>query len=235
VSDTSWDARVDIQDWMIEAVEYYRQHGFFVARPGTVEFALVDYLRQYEARHGRFHAPTPIEGLWPHRETGLLGLDEQRVLDLDFEVDYVGGFGMYRSTIPEIARITRGVFSAWDIRERALSHERGGRVSVEFRVGSTEHVYELGSGNSDWLDGTIFWIIEEFLKASPYRFYVASDTLQGSQGGVFTVLTLEERDAIERDRGVIFLPLPEKPAQPWTWDVENLLARVHGSPSEDPA
>jgi hypothetical protein len=214
--------------WMVEAIDYYRRHDFFGA-VGTAEWVLVDLLRLDHAREARLHTPDPIGERWPHRDSGLLALDEERVLDLDFEVDAVGGSTMYVATIPRIARITRGVFSAWDISEEALGDERWGPVRVQFRVAADVYTYELGGGRSDWLDGTILWVIEDFMRVSPFRLYAASDTLRGSQGGMFAALTKEERDAIDQDRGLVFVPLPDEPAQPWDWDIERLVACLSAS------
>jgi hypothetical protein len=209
---------------MVEAVAYYQPHGFFAA--GPPEFALSEAFAIHARRRGRDGGRVPpLEEQWPHRDLGLLELDEERVLYLDFETDEMGGSGMYIATIPRIARITRGVFSAWDVRERALEDERWGRVELRFRIGGGEHQYEVRGGNSDWLDPRLLWIVDDFLQVSPYRLHAEAQSLRASQGGVFAVLSGEERTAIQRDRGLVFLPLPKEPAPPWDWNVNQLIER----------
>jgi hypothetical protein len=217
---------MQIEPWMLEAVAYYQRHSFF--RALTPGLALEKALRLYGARWDAESSELAdlLQMRWEdERELSILALDEERCLDLDFEVLGVGGSSMYVDTIPRIARITRGVFSAWSIEETALDAVRSGRVHLSFRVGSERFEYEVGGGNSDFIDGKIFWIIQEFLTVSPYRFYAAAESIPDSQGAMFVVLTQEERDAIEADRGIAFVPLPPQPAQPWDWDVEALLTK----------
>ncbi|MDP9224372.1 MAG: hypothetical protein M3P18_11055 [Actinomycetota bacterium] len=216
---------MEIQEWMLEAVEYYQRHGFF--NEGTASFVLDELLAVYEARERRFgHKSATLDALWSNRELGLLQLDQERVLYLDFETPSVGGSTMYISTIPRLARITRGVFSAWDVQELALDDERWGPVLLTFRVGSERHEYEVRGGNSDWIDPQLLWIVDEFLRVSPYTLHVACDGLQGEQGGYFVALSADERDLIDTERGLAFVPLPDEPSAPWTWDVDALLSKA---------
>ena len=216
---------------MIDAVAYYQQHGFFQNHVGLPDWAFEEALGIYRTRWSRTgHVEAPWKGR-AQRELGILELDEERILDLDFEAFGVGGGDMYISTIPRLARITRGVFSAWDVREKALDEERGGLVKLTFRRGADLHEHMVYGGNDDWIDPQILWIIEEFLHVSPYRFYAAAESVgefANTQGALLTCLSAEERDRIDRDRGVVFVPLPPEPDAPWNWDPEQLTKQARG-------
>lgn len=107
--------------------------------------------------------------------------------------------------------------------------ERGGLMKLTFRTGAEQHEHTVWGGNSDWIDLELLWIIDEFLRVSPYRLHAAADSLSDSQGAVFTVLSPDERNRIENDREVTFVPLPETPSAPWEWDLQALLADVRRS------
>jgi hypothetical protein len=202
-----------MESLLAELITYYQQYGFFQGIP--LHQAVAQALA-YPWLDDSLDAP----------DIGVLRIDGERVLYLDFEGDGVGGDTNYQDVIPKLARISRGLFSPSDIQERALDKERDGRVELTIRVDDTAYEYEVRGGNTDWIDARVLWIMDEFLAGTPFRVHAAAVTVTPAQHAAFTVLSPEERTRIREDRGAIFVPLPAEPAQPWDWDLDALKASV---------
>ena len=207
----------NVERWLLEALAFYRQLDFF-SSPKTDEEVAEWLLRTAGRRYRRQDIGSPlVDDAWFfQRDLGLLFCDRRRTLSLDFESPGMGGHTMYEYELPRLARITRGVFQPAGIHELALDTERDGAVLLTFTANGEPREYILGSGNSDWLDWKLLWIVDEHLRDSEVRLHAAADPAPG-QNIFLAALTAAERDAIEHRRRLEFVPLPAQPGSPWNW------------------
>lgn len=193
---------------IVEIVGFYRPFGFF-ASPKTdaqvAEWIARRRRRPYRDESGDYH----------HRDLDVLAFDRRRALDLDFESEALGDDTMYQYELARLARISRGGFEPQEVAEEALDDTRGGPVRIALTIGGIRHERIVGGGNSDWIDWRLLWLVDE-LTTGRARLHAAVEP-NPAAGMYLVFLTPEERDQIERRRGLRFVPLPEEPVPQWSY------------------
>jgi hypothetical protein len=196
-SKTSMEAIDPDLAWLLESVHVYRQVGLFEEDANLSDAALAQKLsRRYAREHERPFNPSDD---WA--ELYLLALDENRFWWTDLEADVCRENNVYVRVLQEWARISRGSFSPEGIEETWDTDE--GPVNVSFVLNAKRHViHPLYLG--DWIDILVLDTINDLIEASGFRFeyYPVGE----SQIAFVIVLTPEEKELLERERGDLFTP-----------------------------
>lgn len=190
---------VDPEAWLLEAVRFFRELGFYAARAGRSDRQVASALRSRErARLRRQDAPAsgaPFDPAGPHPDLDLLRWDEERVWWEDTESDVAPGNGVYVATFRRWAAISRGAFRPRRLREEWTAD--GLQVDVRFELdGAAQRL--TSRDRSDYLDLGFLRKINRLVQGSGYRFelHAAFD-----QTAFVTVLTAAEKRRLTRERG----------------------------------
>ena len=187
------------EDWLQQAVGFYRGLGFFASEAGFSNSELAH--RLFEEHRDEWGEPVPPPvSLPPLGDILVMSKDVTRTLWLDLECGALPGNNVYADVVQQLAAISLGTFAPTKIDERWA--EDGSAVTVSFYLdGVTREIKARGRG--DWFDATAIAAVNELLGAAPRRFCALSP---GDQTIVIVSLTAEDRSALA-SRGVEARPL----------------------------
>ncbi|MPZ68070.1 MAG: hypothetical protein GEU71_00885 [Actinobacteria bacterium] len=185
------------EDWLGDAVSFYRGLGFFSAFPDLSDSELADRLVAEHSEEWDEPLPPPVS-LPPLADILVMTKDQERTLWLDLECDALPGNDVYAETVAKLGAISAGAFGPTNIEESWT--EDGATVTFEF--GGTRHELNTHS-RGDWFDAALIARVNTVLGDSPRRFHVLT---LGDQTIVIVALTDEERSALGR-RGVDARPM----------------------------
>jgi len=198
------------QEWVTEALEFYRPLGFFADQEHLTDAELAANLitrrettghRSYLEidREAKATAAQELEE-WEVGEPEvtadmvLLSYDEKRVWWDDGETDIGPGDEIYTTFINDCARIGRGAFNASNVQEE---WEGDAIAGVTFDLdGDTWRIYpnpEFGG----WIDFEILKQINQIIEESGYKFYMHET---GDQTTFFMALAQAELQEMEEKR-----------------------------------
>lgn len=219
-------ASEQLENWLIDAVEFYYPRGFFRHVKGDIDDLLDKLLPHMEAQEEEGElTPSDLES--PEFDLFLLSFDPMRTLyeSMDFGAALGPGLNAYVDTVKALARISRGTFAPTDISESWDGMKGPIRISFQHGGKATTFKVDLWGGMFDF---RILLQLNLLLWDTPYRYEMApmDDIL------FVTVLTASEKTELERLRGLAFmvldlprnflplaeltpaLTLPEDPEQP---------------------
>lgn len=186
-------------EWLRGFAQFYRELGFFAGEPSDERVAealreRADALYEERQRGGRPQ--------W-YPEVSLLSEDEDRVWWGHLEADVGAGSRSYIEALGTWARISRGQFQPSELAE-TWEGEQG---PVHLRLSLAGKARELSPRFlEDYLDTGILVDINGMIGDPAPKFWMFDDGGFFVEDVVVAVLTEEERDRIERERGLKFLP-----------------------------
>lgn len=190
-----------IEDWLFDAIEFYRPLGFFKAFKGDDE-ALVDKLLPLleEQQEGQELTEADLES--PELDLFFLSFDPARTLyeNINFGASLGPGLEAYVNIIKTLAHISRGTFSPTEISERWESPE--GPIALSFLLNGQKKTIKIDTWNGVF-DFRILLQLNEMIWDTPFRYEMApmDDIL------FITVLNAGEKTKIERFRDLSFMVL----------------------------
>jgi hypothetical protein len=190
-----------IENWLIDAVEFYYPRGFFRQVKGSQDDLLVKLLPHIEAQ-GEEEELTQAELESPEFDLFLLSFDPMRTLyeSMDFGAALGQGLNAYVDTVKALARISRGAFNPTNISESWESPK--GPIRIHFEVGGQKKTLKVDLWGG-MFDFRILLQLNLLLWDTPYRYEMApmDDIL------FVTVLTAAEKIELERLRNLAFMVL----------------------------
>ena len=186
-------------EWLQGFARFYRELGFFAREPSDERVA--EALREradalYEERQS-LRLPQ-----W-YPEVGLLSKDEDRVWWGHLEADVGAGSRSYAEALETWGRISRGKFRPREITETWEGEQ--GPVHLRFLLdGRAEELTPRFL--DDYLDTGILVDINRIIGDPALKFWMFDDGGFFVEDVVVAVLTEAERERIERERGLRFLP-----------------------------
>jgi len=180
------------REWLLKAVRFYREIGFFSEFGDLTEDKLASKLNShYRKRMGRSLDPS---GRIP--DLTLLEFDKSRLWLSDLECDVMSGNDVYVEVIKRLGETSRGSFNPTDITETWDSDK--GPIRVEFTNAGVRHALTPKYRN-DWVDTDFIFSVARLLQDSEYKLAVhPGDPIAA------TFLTAAERDRIKKERGLFF-------------------------------
>lgn len=193
------DVELPPRDWFTSLVAFYRplaffQHGPF-SRKSDAQVAEDLYAEEVHTCMETYPGPPAAD----HRELRALAEDPKRVWWQDTEADVCPGNEEYVETLGEWARISRGAFSPGGVVERWEGEK--GPVVVEFTLAGTRHRI-TPEYLDDYIDTGVLSQINRIIAPSGLRF---EGIWPVDQSMFIVVLTPEEKQRIERERGLKFV------------------------------
>jgi hypothetical protein len=187
------------QEWLVAALRTYRAAGFFADRADLSDAALAELLQEeHEEEWAERLGPDPDMPVLA--EVRLLAYDRARTWWQDLEADVLPGNDEYVRVLNEWAAISGGAFHPHRVTERWAAP--AGPVTVDVETGGRR--WQLRPAvRDDWLDldvlGGLNMVLAETRSAR--RFVTLSP---GDQTALVTAVTPDERERIERERGLRF-------------------------------
>ncbi|WP_139490455.1 hypothetical protein [Brevibacillus dissolubilis] len=178
--------------WLLDFIHFYRNMGFFSYYYDLADRELVNILKllyadEYRRQIRLKHASTDLD---------MLVLDEVRVWTDDLEADVGPGEQVYVSTLYRWAEISQGEFHPTEIIETWDGEE--GPITIEFTLHGVRHTI-TPKYLEDWMDiETLIDSVNALITDTGRQFVWHSD----GQAAVVLLLTQEERERMERERGV---------------------------------
>lgn len=190
-----------VEDWLFDAIEFYRPRGFFHALKDTDD-ELVDRLLPYIEEQQTDAELTLQELESPEFDLFLLSFDPMRTLyeSLDFGSSLGPGLGAYVEVLKALARISRGSFLPTDLHEHWDGPD--GPIFLRFQWAGKEHQLKVDTWGGVF-DFRLLLQLNSLIWDTPYRYEMApmDDIL------FVTVLTAQEKTDLERLRGLSFMVL----------------------------
>lgn len=205
----------------LEAVHFYRPLGFF---EDAVDLSDEELAATLEARYAEAMGPVagPLVGPEPkqarpgdwenaipaeaHPEVNLLALDPSRVWWQDLEMEYLRDDGQFVRLIEAWANISRGAFNPTGVRE---IWPEGEPMYIEFEWDGDIHRItpwaEEDQPDHDgfgWTDLEILNGLNELLGPTGYAYHLHDPF---DQTGFVVVLTEEEAEILQNERGWVFV------------------------------
>ena len=188
-----------IQNWVLEAVQYYHALDFFTDYHHLSNEAIVNEIVNQPLRGnvGKLFDSS----YRPSKERvdiDLLSWDTQRVWWGDTECDVAFDNEIYEMKLEEWSQISRGVFQPEDIREYWKTET--GPIWLEFTLNKQSHRIEL-EYNDDWLDLNLLTQVNCIISETDYQFvsYATHD-----QSLCLMVLNDAEKQRIAHERKLEF-------------------------------
>jgi hypothetical protein len=109
---------MNVRDWLVETVNYYRQHGFFERYSGSSDHEVADALEALCREEGDYTGGVfTARGDWE-----VIRYDHQRVIEFQLDALYGDDPGSYRfdravNNLQKWADISRGVFQPVDMQD----------------------------------------------------------------------------------------------------------------------
>lgn len=190
-----------LEDWLVDAVDFYQPRGFFRQVKGTSDDLIDKLLPHFEAQEEEQEL-TEEELFSPEFDLFFLSFDPMRTLyeSMDFGAALGPGLNAYVETVKALARISRGVFEPTEITESWESPKGPIRIHFLLRGKKTSLKVDLWDGMFDF---RILLQLNLLIWDTPYRFEMApmDDIL------FVTVLTAGEKTELERLRNLAFMVL----------------------------
>lgn len=190
-----------LEDWLLEAIEFYRPREFFRQVPGDSEDLLERLLPHFEEQEEEQEL-TEDELLRPEMDLFFLSFDPLRTLyeSMDFGAALGPGLEAYVHTLQALARISRGAFAPTRIRESWDSPQ--GPIRLDFEQAGKAHQFRVDLWDG-MFDFRLLLQLNLLLWSTPYRYEMAPmDEIL-----FVTVLTAQEKVELERHRGLSFMVL----------------------------
>jgi len=180
------------REWLVKAVHFYRELGFFTEYGDLTDDKLATKLNsQYRKETGVSLDPTG-----PIAELQVLEPDEKRLWLCDLERDVMPENHVYADALNRLGEISRGAFQPTDITETWESDK--GPIRVEFTFGGVRHTLQP-KYREDRLDTDFLFRVRDLFKGTEYQLAIRpGDPIAAA------FLTLEERDRIKKERGLFF-------------------------------
>lgn len=190
-----------LEEWLVDAVEFYYARGFFRHVKGDVDDLIDKLLPHMEAQEEQGDL-TPAELDSPELDFFLLSFDPMRTLyeSMDFGAALGPGLNAYVETVKALARISRGAFSPSAITESWDTPK--GPIRIHFTLLGQPRTLKVDLWGG-MFDFRILLQLNLLLWDTPYRFEMApmDDIL------FVTVLTASEKTELERLRNLAFMVL----------------------------
>jgi hypothetical protein len=179
--------RVVVNEWLTKRLEFFRRLEFFQAQAAMSNAELAEWLANRDGV--AFDISDPLADL------RLVRGDRDRVWWNDTEADVCESGDVYRETLLQWARISRGAFTPTAITERWDSEE--GPITVTFDHGGRLVTLNPEYAN-DWTDLEILIPLNRLLEPSGIQFelYEAFD-----QTAFIVALKAHEKAQLIRERG----------------------------------
>jgi hypothetical protein len=193
------NSHTNLQDWLLEAVRYYRNLDFFqkYKRLSDADIVHKFYDEFYSMNTGlrldNFEDLSLYEA-----DLCLLSWDMKRVFWGDMECDIHPDNRVYPIVLSAWKAISRKKFLPKNIRETWDS--RSGPIRVEFTY-ENQPCEIILTYNDDWIDLTVIEHINSFIHETGFQF---ESCLTDSQDLVLIVLHAEEKRKLKQERGFRF-------------------------------
>jgi hypothetical protein len=189
-----------VNGWLTRALTLFRSLEFFRAQAAMSNAQLTEWLND--------RGSIPFDISDPLADLHLVRADRDRVWWNDTEADVCESNDVYRETLLEWARISRGAFTPTTITERWDSEE--GPVTVTF-----EHKGQLVTLNpeyaNDWMDLGILVPLNGVLQPSSIQFELYEPF---DQTAFIVALKAHEKAQLIRERGWRFAGAPNDDTTP---------------------
>jgi hypothetical protein len=190
-----------LENWLIDAVEFYYPRGFFRHVKGDIDDLLEKLLPHLEAQEEE-GGLTRADLETPELDLFLLSFDPMRTLyeSMDYGAALGPGLNAYVDTVKALARISRNAFLPSDITESWDGPK--GPIRISFTLGGQKKTLKVDTWGG-MFDFRILLQLNLLLWDTPYRYEMApmDDIL------FVTVLTAAEKTELERLRGLAFMVL----------------------------
>lgn len=190
-----------LENWLIDAVEFYYPRGFFRHVKGDIDDLLEKLLPQMEAQEEE-GGLTSADLDSPELDLFLLSFDPMRTLyeSMDYGAALGPGLNAYVETVKALARISRNAFLPTEISESWDTPK--GPIQIHFTVGGKKKTLKVDLWGG-MFDFRILLQLNLLLWDTPYRYEMAPmDNIL-----FVTVLTAQEKTELERLRGLAFMVL----------------------------
>jgi hypothetical protein len=184
-----------IQDWVAEAVTFYRAWGFFTKSAALSNSELADQLFQAWDSEYNDEFNRDISFDKQDIELFILRQDETRVWWADTECDVLEGNERYVEALQRWGEISRGAFQPTAVRERWASDE--GPIEIEFMLDKQRHRIQPRYLD-DYLDVGILHDINEIIRHTGVQFAVYEFF---DQTAFILALTEREKQLLQAERG----------------------------------
>jgi hypothetical protein len=181
----------------LDAIRFYRSLGFFSKRASMSDEQLTKKVTEEIIREWDATFPGGVKFSRQLADLFVLMTDNSRVWFSDLECVYPGE-NAYIQFLSELKSISRGSFSPENIKE--TWHTPRGPVDVEFMLNKAPCKFIHDPG--DMIDTKIIKYLNTLIKSSGINFEI-SDAL--GMPNFIIALKKEEKDIIERERGLKFL------------------------------
>jgi hypothetical protein len=190
-----------LEEWLIDAVDFYLPRGFFRQVKGTPQDLVARLLPHLEAQE-EDQELTEEELDSPEFDLFFLSFDPMRTLyeSMDFGAALGPGLDAYVDTVKALARISRGAFNPDQITESWDGPK--GPIRISFTVEAKEKTLKVDTWGG-MFDFRILLQLNLLIWDTPYRYEMApmDDIL------FVTVLTAAEKTELERLRNLAFMVL----------------------------
>lgn len=181
--------QVNLDDWILESVKYFRSLGFFEQLKNLTDQQLA---RKIKSRILKEDASFDPKGEFS--DIYLLEWDNKRVWFQDLEADVDEYNKVYTKTLKRWAEISRGAFTPKDIKETWKTES--GPIYVDFVLnGKKQQLKPKDLG--DWFDISILNQINRVIKNTGYQF----EMYAGYDLAFVLVLKPEEKRKLQFQRG----------------------------------
>jgi hypothetical protein len=189
----------NLEDWLLEAVEYYRDFGFFQE---VNHLSAINLIREISINPNRGNASLLFDEFPKlssrQADLCLLSWDHQRVLWEDMECDIHPDNRVYLIKLNEWKNISRNAFLPERITETWQT--RSGPIQIEFTLNGQNIQISL-EYNDDWIDLNLITQINRLIYNTGFLFETC---LTEDQSLFLVVLTSQEKERLVRERGIHF-------------------------------
>lgn len=190
-----------IENWLRDAVTFYRPRGFFCQIQGDTEVVVAKLMPYLTTQYtGDTITMDDLES--PEFDLFFLSCDPFRSLydSMEFGDFLAKGNDAYVATVQALAKVSRGTFIPKDVKEEWDSPEGPIRLTFEFEGREQTLKVDLWDGMFDF---RLLLQLNQLLWKTEFRFEMApmDDIL------FVTVLRAEEKTDMERERGLSFMVL----------------------------
>jgi hypothetical protein len=194
----------EVREQVLEAIQFYRRYGFFKYYEGFTGPEIFADLAAKVNITEDFYSNTEY---WDNPDFLLLFTDKERVLWVEPELGEPVSPGIYTNLLTGLAKISHGIFEPANIKEtwdEKESYNPATPPTIQFDFkGQTFSAPIIWLG--DWMDLGIIGSVNKIISPTGYRF---EELKERNVENLFTLLTLPEKQGLEKGRHHQFNPEP---------------------------